>query len=227
MKNYIVLFSLVSTMAAAQNTIPTVSVTGEGSIFVTPDIVNISISINNEGANAKDLKQKNGEAVAKVLQVLSAQLPLENFQTDLVSLQKIYNYDTKTYKYEISQGIRIKLDDLTKYESLMETIFEAGVNQINSVTFDVKNREKLLQDARMAAVEDARKKALLYAVSLDQNIGKAISISEFSTSSPILPDYGTLGMAELKSPSARNTLAVGKIAIEAQINVSFELLKNK
>ena len=61
MKNYIVLFSLVSTMAAAQNTIPTVSVTGEGSIFVTPDIVNISISINNEGANAKDLKQKNGE----------------------------------------------------------------------------------------------------------------------------------------------------------------------
>ena len=60
----------------------------------------------------------------------------------------------------------------------MNAIFDAGVNRINSVSFDVKNKEKHLQDARVAAIEDARKKALLYAVSLDQNIGKAIAVKE-------------------------------------------------
>ena len=225
MKHYFVLFSLLSTMAIAQNQTPTVEVVGEGIVYVTPDMVNISISIEKEGLDLKNLRQKNGEAVAQVLQLLSKELPMENFQTSYVSLYKDdYN---KLNKYRVVQNINIKLEDISKYDNLMNAIFDAGVNRIDGISFGVKNKEKLLQEARVAAIDDARKKALLYAVSLDQNIGKAIQIREVNSHFNDIQPVERMSKMSLGSPANGNdnTLAVGKIAIEAQVNVAFELLK--
>ena len=225
MKHYFVLFSLLSTMAIAQNQTPTVEVVGEGIVYVTPDMVNISISIEKEGLDLKNLRQKNGEAVAQVLQLLSKELPMENFQTSYVSLYKDdYN---KLNKYRVVQNINIKLEDISKYDNLMNAIFDAGVNRIDGISFGVKNKEKLLQEARVAAIDDARKKALFYAVSLDQNIGKAIQIKEVNSHFNDIQPVERMSKMSLGSPANGNdnTLAVGKIAIKAQVNVAFELLK--
>lgn len=223
MKHYFVLFSLISTMAIAQNQTPTVEVIGEGIVYATPDMVNISISIEKEGLDLKNLRQKNGEAVAQVLQLLSKELPMENFQTSYVSLYKDdYN---KLNKYRVVQNINIKLEDISKYDNLMNAIFDAGVNRIDGISFGVKNKEKLLQEARIAAIDDARKKALLYAVSLDQNIGKAIQIKEVNSHFNDIQPVERMSKMSLGSTGNNNTLAVGKIAIEAQVNVAFELLK--
>ena len=225
MKHYFVLFSLISTMAIAQNQTPTVEVVGEGIVYATPDMVNISISIEKEGLDLKNLRQKNGEAVAQVFQLLSKELPMENFQTSYVSLYKDdYN---KLNKYRVVQNINIKLEDISKYDNLMNAIFDAGVNRIDGISFEVKNKEKLLQEARVAAIDDARKKALLYAVSLDQNIGKAIQIKEVNSHFNDIQPVERMSKMSLGSPANGNdnTLAVGKIAIEAQVNVAFELLK--
>ena len=223
MKHYFVLFSLISTMAIAQNQTPTVEVVGEGIVYATPDMVNISISIEKEGLDLKNLRQKNGEAVAQVLQLLSKELPMENFQTSYVSLYKDdYN---KLNKYRVVQNINIKLEDISKYDNLMNAIFDAGVNRIDGISFGVKNKEKLLQEARVAAIDDARKKALLYAVSLDQNIGKAIQIKEVNSHFNDIQPVERMSKMSLGSTGSNNTLAVGKIAIEAQVNVAFELLK--
>ena len=225
MKHYFVLFSLISTMAIAQNQTPTVEVVGEGIVYATPDMVNISISIEKEGIDLKNLRQKNGEAVAQVLQLLSKELPMENFQTSYVSLYKDdYN---KLNKYRVVQNINIKLEDISKYDNLMNAIFDAGVNRIDGISFEVKNKEKLLQEARVAAIDDARKKALLYAVSLDQNIGKAIKIKEVNSHFNDIQPVERMSKMSLGSPANGNdnTLAIGKIAIEAQVNVAFELLK--
>ena len=225
MKHYFVLFSLLSTMAIAQNQTPTVEVVGEGIVYVTPDMVNISISIEKEGLDLKNLRQKNGEAVAQVLQLLSKELPMENFQTSYVSLYKDdYN---KLNKYRVVQNINIKLEDISKYDNLMNAIFDAGVNRIDGISFGVKNKEKLLQEPRVAAIDDARKKALLYAVSLDQNIGKAIQIKEINSHFNDIQPVERMSKMSLGSPANGNdnTLAVGKIAIKAQVNVAFELLK--
>ena len=212
-------------MAIAQNQTPTVEVVGEGIVYATPDMVNISISIEKEGIDLKNLRQKNGEAVAQVLQLLSKELPMENFQTSYVSIYKDdYN---KLNKYRVVQNINIKLEDISKYDNLMNAIFDAGVNRIDGISFGVKNKEKLLQEARVAAIDDARKKALLYAVSLDQNIGKAIKIKEVNSHFNDIQPVERMSKMSLGSPANGNdnTLAVGKIAIEAQVNVAFELLK--
>jgi len=205
-----------------QSVVPTVNVVGEASIETTPTLVNISVSIEGEGKDAKLLRQENGEKLAKVIQAINKEeVPMKNFQTDYVSLYKNYDYNTKTYQYRISQTVKIKLDNLAKYETLMDALFEAGVNQINSVTFGIEDsaRAKLQQEARIAAIDDARKKALLYATSLDQNIGKALTIRETS-----LRDTPASVMVRGAAPS-NTTLALGSISVNSQIIVTFELTK--
>ena len=205
-----------------QSVVPTVNVVGEASIETTPTLVNISVSIEGEGKDAKLLRQENGEKLAKVIQVINKEeVPMKNSQTDYVSLYKNYDYNTKTYQYRISQTVKIKLDNLAKYETLMDALFEAGVNQINSVTFGIEDsaRAKLQQEARIAAIDDARKKALLYATSLDQNIGKALTIRETS-----LRDTPGSVMIRGAAPS-NNTLALGSISVNSQIIVTLELTK--
>lgn len=230
MKRYILLFSFVSYMSMAQmaaqevvqSVVPTVNVVGETSIEATPTLVNISVSIEGEGKDAKLLRQENGEKLAKVIQAINKEeVPMKNFQTDYVSLYKNYDYNTKTYQYRISQTVKIKLDNLAKYETLMDALFEAGINQINSVTFGIEDsaRAKLQQEARIAAIDDARKKALLYATSLDQNIGKALTIRETS-----LRDTPASVMIRGAAPS-NTTLALGSISVNSQIIVTFELTK--
>lgn len=230
MKRYILLFSFISYMAMAQmaaqdvvqSVVPTVNVVGEASIEATPTLVNISVSIEGEGKDAKLLRQENGEKLARVIQAINKEeVPMKNFQTDYVSLYKNYDYNTKTYQYRISQTVKIKLDNLAKYETLMDALFEAGVNQINSVTFGIEDsaRAKLQQEARIAAIDDARKKALLYATSLDQNIGKALTIRETS-----LRDTPASVMVRGAAPS-NTTLALGSISVNSQIIVTFELTK--
>jgi len=205
-----------------QSVVPTVNVVGEASIEATPTLVNISVSIEGEGKDAKLLRQENGEKLAKVIQAINKEeVPMKNFQTDYVSLYKNYDYNTKTYQYRISQTVKIKLDNLAKYETLMDALFEAGVNQINSVTFGIEDstRAKLQQEARIAAIDNARKKALLYATSLDQNIGKALTIRETS-----LRDTPASVMIRGAAPS-NTTLALGSISVNSQIIVTFELTK--
>jgi hypothetical protein len=205
-----------------QSVVPTVNVVGEASIEATPTLVNISVSIEGEGKDAKLLRQENGEKLAKVIQAINKEeVPMKNFQTDYVSLYKNYDYNTKTYQYRISQTVKIKLDNLAKYETLMDALFEAGVNQINSVTFGIEDsaRAKLQQEARIAAIDNARKKALLYATSLDQNIGKALTIRETS-----LRDTPASVMIRGAAPSDA-TLALGSISVNSQIIVTFELTK--
>jgi hypothetical protein len=215
----------IAQMAAqevVQSVVPTVNVVGEASIEATPTLVNISVSIEGEGKDAKLLRQENGEKLAKVIQAINKEeVPMKNFQTDYVSLYKNYDYNTKTYQYRISQTVKIKLDNLAKYETLMDALFEAGVNQINSVTFGIEDstRAKLQQEARIAAIDNARKKALLYATSLDQNIGKALTIRETS-----LRDTPASVMIRGAAPS-NTTLALGSISVNSQIIVTFELTK--
>jgi hypothetical protein len=211
-----------TTQDVVQSVVPTVNVVGEASIEATPTLVNISVSIEGEGKDAKLLRQENGEKLAKVIQAINKEeVPMKNFQTDYVSLYKNYDYNTKTYQYRISQTIKIKLDNLAKYETLMDALFEAGVNQINSVTFGIEDstRAKLQQEARIAAIDDARKKALLYATSLDQNIGKALTIRETS-----LRDTPASVMIR-GAASSNTTLALGSISVNSQIIVTFELTK--
>ncbi|MBD3723464.1 MAG: SIMPL domain-containing protein [Flavobacteriaceae bacterium] len=228
MKKLILVLTFISTMVQAQEVkqVPSISVTGEGKIKVTPDEAIISFGVENSGKDATEVKKKNDEIVDKVLKVIKKhKIPATDFQTERVSLFKTYDYNTKKNQFQASQNISIHLKDLNKYDGLMMDLVDAGVNAIQNVEFKSSKIKELESQARKDAILDAKKKAEDFVVVLNQKVGKAITISDNTQASYPRPMYKTYAMAaeSADAGSNRQTLAIGEIEITTSVSVVFEL----
>ena len=225
-KFIIVLLVLSSSITWSQKTIqPSVSVTGEGIIKIIPDVVTINVQVEHKGQNPKELKKKNNRIISDVLSyVKSLGINDKDVKTPYVRLNKNYDYQTKTYHYVANQNVVIKLSDLTKYEGLMDGLLDRGINRIDGVNFSTSKEEELKSEARKKAIMNAKTKAEEYSKVLNQTVGKAISISEFSNNTYPTPMYeSVLQVASDGADVSQQTISVGIIEIRTTINVIFEL----
>ena len=217
----ILLFSTI--MMAQNNPQPTVDVKGEGIVRVVPDEVTINVRVENTGKNAKELKSLNDGIVNEVLATIKRMgVEPKDVQTEYVRLSKNYEHNTKTYNYSANQSISIKVRDLKKYESLMNGLMDSGINRIDGISFSSSNKTSLESQARKKAIENAKMKAQEYAGVLNQTIGKAVSISEFSGTSSPQPMYRAMAM-QSDSSGGQETIAPGEMEIRVNVNVSFLL----
>lgn len=228
MKKLVLVLTLVTTAMMAQNTVtepvPQISVSGEGKIKVTPDEALITLGVENTGKDATEVKKKNDETVDAILKAIKKNgIPANDYQTQNVSLHKNYDYNQKKYSFYASQTISIHLKDLKKYDALMMSLVDAGVNNIQGVEFKSSKIEEHQSEARKKAMLDAKKKAEDYVSVLGQKVGKAIQISDNSQVSYPRPMYKTLAMAEMADAAPNETLAIGEIEVTANVSVSFEL----
>lgn len=229
MKNLIIILTaLFSIMTEAQETnklIPMVNVSGEGKVYTTPDQVSIQVAVETKGKNSTDVKKQNDAKVEAVLNFIKkSNLPKEDFQTQRVSLNPQYDYETKKHSFHASQTIQILLKDLSKYDALMEGMVNAGINQINAVEFKSSKLATLQSEARKKAMKDAKSKAEDYVSVLGQKVGKAITINDNSQTYYPQPVYAQMKTMSMDAESApRETIAVGEIAVVANVTVSFML----
>jgi uncharacterized protein YggE len=219
-----VLFSgmIATAQVQQQNPQPQISVNGEGKIMVTPDQADIVVGVTNTGANAADVKKANDAAIDGVIKFLKSQkLNAADYQTQRVNLAKNYDYDKKKTSYVASQTIVIHLKDLTKYDPLMMGLTDAGVNNIQGVTFKSSKQEQYESEARVKAVADAKKKATDYTNALGQKVGKAITVSD--NTQTYYPQYMRAELKSFDGAPQQETLAIGEIAITANVNIAFSL----
>ena len=224
----IILLFLICNLLISQNTDlqPNVSVTGEGIVTVVPDKVTINVQVENKGKNPKMIKQENDRIINTVLDFIkSMDVNDSDVKTQYIKLNKNYDYPTKTHSYIANQSISIQLKDLSKYEALMNGLFESGINRIDGVYFSSSKEIELQSLARIKAMQNAKNKAEEYAAVLNQSIGKAIIISEFVGNSFPGPLNRKVEMAMSSDNSGGNsqTISLGEIEIKAKVNVSFLL----
>lgn len=216
------LFLITNMMIAQVPPKPSVDVSGEGIVNVIPDQVAIDIRVEHTGTNASEVKRKNDQVVSDVLAyVKRSGIEAKYVKTNYIRLSKNYEYNTKTYNYAANQAITIKLVDLAKYENLMDGLLATGINRIDGISFSSSKAVDLEAEARKKAVENALTKAKEYASVLNQQVGKAIHISEFQQSTGPNPLLRNMNFAE--ASSGQQTIAPGEMQISAKVNISFEL----
>ncbi|GHA29981.1 SIMPL domain-containing protein [Salinimicrobium marinum] len=224
MKKTSILLAILFTVVAfgQQQQKNTVTVTGEGTVYVVPDKVLIKARIEHSGDSPAEVKRQNDEVVNNIFEYLESQdIPSENIRSEYINLNKDYDYNLKEHKYSANQAISIQLDDLKKYEDIMSGLLGSGLNRIDGVQFQTSRKEELKSEARRQAMLNSKKKANELAQALDQSIGSAVSISE-TESNGFQP---VARMMEMKndSGSGGQTIAPGEMEITVKVNVSFEL----
>jgi len=180
--------SLVTPALAETDVPPAISVTGEGTVSVPPDLAQIDAGVASDGKTAREASEANNAAMAKVVQALKgAGIADKDYQTSRLSLQPQYaqNRPGSTVSgppmvvgYRASNRVSIKLRDLAKVASVIDTLVAAGANDIGNLNFTVTQASKLLDEAREKAVADARRKAEIYARAAGVTLGAPLSIAE-------------------------------------------------
>ena len=201
---------------------PTISVTGEATVSVPPDLAQIDGGVTSEAKTAREASEANNAAMGKVLQALKgAGLDEKDFQTSRLSLQP-QSAPNRTGPsaisgYRASNRVTIRVRDVTKVANVIDTLVGAGANEIGGINFVVSQASKLLDEARERAVADARRKAEIYAKAAGVTLGAPLSISEEGNSAPVPYRRMAAGMA------ASAPVAQGEETLAVTVSVSWAI----
>ena len=220
----IVTGTLLVTPALAQVTPPAaISVTGEATVSVAPDLAQIDGGVTSEARTAREASEANNTAMGKVLLALKgAGIEEKDVQTSRLSLQPQYAPNrpgpSPVVGYRASNRVTVRLRDVTKLASVIDTLVGAGANEIGGINFRVSQASKHLDEAREQAVADARRKAEIYAKAAGVTLGAPLSISEDGNAPPPTP-YRRMsaGMA------AAAPVAQGEQTLAVTVNVTWAI----
>jgi len=215
--------ALLTAPALAQVIPPAaISVTGEASVSVPPDLAEIDGGVTSEAKTAREASEANNAAMGKVLQALKgAGLDEKDIQTSRLSLQPQSapnrSGPSAIAGYRASNRVTLRVRDVTKVASVIDTLVGAGANEIGGINFVVSQASKLLDEARERAVADARRKAEIYAKAAGVTLGAPLSISEAGNSAPAPYRRMAAGMA------ASAPVAQGEETLAVTVSVSWAI----
>jgi uncharacterized protein YggE len=215
--------ALLAAPARAQNAAPaTISVTGEAQVSVPPDLAAIDGGVTTEAKTAREASDANNAAMGRVLLALKgAGIDEKDFQTSRLALQPQYapnrSSPNAVVGYQASNRVTIKLRDVTKVASTIDTLVAAGANNIGGINFMVSSASKLLDDAREQAIADARRKAEIYARAAGVTLGSPVSISEEGSPAPMQFRKMSAGVA------ASAPVAQGEETLQVTVSVSWAI----
>ena len=183
--------TLFAAPALAEADFPSaISVTGEAQVSAPPDLAQLDAGVASDGKTAREAAEANNAAMSKVLAALKgAGLEDKDYQTSRLSLQPQYAPNrpgpSPIVGYRASNRVSIKLHDVAKVASVIDTLVTAGANDVGNINFTVTQASKLLDDAREKAIADARRKAEIYAKAAGVKLGAPLSISEEGAPAPV------------------------------------------
>jgi uncharacterized protein YggE len=216
---------LLATPALAQTERPAmISVSGEATVSVPPDMAEVDGGFTSEAKTARDASDASNAAVGKVLLALkAANIDAKDIQTSRLSLQpQTQNAPNRSgppsiIGYRASNHVTIRLRDVTKVASVIDMLVGAGANDIGGINFMVSAASKLLDEAREQAFADARRKAEIYAKAAGVTLGAPLSVSEGNASMPMFRTK--MAMA----PMAAAPVSQGEETLSVTVSVSWAI----
>ncbi len=207
-----------------------ITVTGRAEVKVVPGEVRLTLGVETIAEGLADAKAANDERVETILVAAEAHgIEKRRIRTDFVGIEPRYgDHRTRTdlVGYAVTKTIAIHLEDVSRFESLLSSVLEAGANRVQGVEFQTSELRRHRDRARTLAIEAAREKAEAMARRLDQRIGRPHSITEGAARSRFAPALQNVSQSAGPGYAGSGGLTPsGEISVEAEVTVSFELVE--
>ncbi len=206
----------------------TLEISVQETVSAAPELAQVGAGVTITAPTAAEAMQQNAKQMTAVYETLKkAGIADKDMQTSGINLNPQYNYNSsnegqpKLIGYQASNNVNVIVHDLANLGKTLDALVSSGANQINGPTFDVKDREAHLDAARTKAVENARKRADIYAKAAGLKVKRVISISEqpANMGGPV-PMMRAMAM---DSAAAKTPVAAGSLDIGLSALIRFEL----
>lgn len=185
MKPLILAALLAAAPAFAQGTAPrTITMSGHGEVRSAPDQAQISTGVTTSAPTAAAALAANTARMKEVFAALTkAGIAERNIQTVNFSVSPQYSNTAQGQPmrltgYQVNNQLQVRLEDVGRVGATLDALVGAGSNQMDGISFSIKDPAPLLEKARTDAVADARARAETYARAAGVGLGPLLSIAE-------------------------------------------------
>jgi uncharacterized protein len=198
-----------------------VTVTGESTVAVAPDMAVISLGVTATGKTAAEAMEANNGAMTTVLDRLrKAGVADADLQTATLQLNPNWVNATPDVApsingYTASNQVSVRLRALDTLGTVLDAAISDGANTLNGVSFDLANKRPAQDQARAAAVKDAVARATLLAEAAGVKLGKIVSITEGGAAAGPTPMF--------RMDAASVPVAAGELEISQSVTVTFDI----
>jgi uncharacterized protein YggE len=206
----------------------TLTVTGKGEALAAPDVAYLNVSVETLAKSASQAVKENAEKTDKVIKAIKTKLGEgDKVSTAGYNLSPVYEYNKQTNKsefrgYRASNRIFVEAHNLEDVGAIIDSTAEAGLNNIESLSFETSKKGEYRKKALEKAVNDAKATAETLAKAAGVKITKILELSpSYDYPSPAYRDYS---LAKESAPAAPPTpIEPGEITVSATVNIVFEI----
>ena len=206
----------------------TLSVAGSGQAYLSPDIAYIYLGVHTEKLTAAESVAENTAQTETVITAIKDfGIDAKDIRTTNFSIWPMDKYDpvsgtpTGEKTYAVDNTVYVTVRELDKLGDLLDTVVQAGANTVNSVQFDVADKDEALKTARADAVKDAQEKAKELAEASGLSLGEIQSIG-FVDSNPY-PVFDGKGGGGGAAEAASVPIQPGQLTFSVSVNISYEI----
>ncbi len=231
-----VIFASIPFVCMAQAVPPpmahVLSVLGEGEVRAVPDQAQLSFGVMTQAQTAAAALAANSRAMNEVYATIrKTGVPEKSIQTSNFSVSPQYppyqqdrpaEEARKIVGYVVSNQVSVILDDVSKVGSTLDALVASGSNQINGVSFNIRDPKPLMAEARTQAVKDAMARAQTLAKAAGVTLGPILSIQESGALMP-QPMMMQAAFRTMAAPAPPPPLAVGEQSVTAHVSITWEI----
>lgn len=213
---------LASTEADMGNTI---TVSGEGTIKVDPDIAFLNIGVETENKDSQKAQEENMNKMNKIIEELKKQgIDEKNIKTvtyDIIT-KRNYNKDDGTneiYGYIVRNIVEVKINDIDRVGKIIDTVSNTGSNYIRNIRFGIEKEEDYYMDALQLAIKNAEEKAKAMGQTIGVEVNKPYKVIEDSRMSYSVRNYAMDTVMKVKE---NTPVASGQLEINASVNIIYK-----
>jgi len=218
-----VILLMTALPSSAQNQPSGITVTGNAEITARPDIATVTLGVVTEASEAEKAVQENARVANAVVDaVVKAGIAKRDIETSYYSVVPVMDYQKVppvTTGYRVTNTVRVKVRDLTKVGSLIDTAISAGANNVQGVGFDIEDPSSVRKEALVQALKKAEADAKLIADTLGVKLGRVVSVSEAGPAIIKPTEYGIARAEATPTP-----IIPGQVHVTASVTVVYSIL---
>lgn len=212
-------------LAAAAQEAPArvVTVTGEGRSDRKPDMAVVSLGVSEQADTAGEAMAAMAGGMEAVLATLAeAGVVPADIQTGQLTLEAAYDYDSGSSVppvtgYIATQVVDVRVREIGAVGPVLDAVTAGGANRISGIAFGLDDQAAALEEARAAAVADARARAEFYAGAAGVTLGDLVQIVEGGSFG------GPQPFARFDAAAESVPVAPGQVTTTATVTVTYAI----
>jgi len=214
---------------------PILTVSGQGKVMAKPDRAILQLGAVAQAPEASAAQEQVNQIMQQALEAIKALgIAEENITTVGLNLYPVYEeerpeprrtQEPRIAGYRAGNTIRIQIDNLEQVGDVIDAGVNAGANQIEGLSFELKDDLPQRLEALRLAVQEAREKAQTMASAADMKLGGVRDMQEGGVNVFRPERRFAARQAMAMEMDMGSPVQPGQVQVEANVTVSYDLAR--